>query len=615
MISSLRKKSRPQKQQSRWSLTALEQRLMLAGDVAASQPSLEPAAAVSMPAATTNNSDLVFVDPSVPNLDQIVNELDQPYELVLLDANRSGLDQMTEALKGRSNVRSMHVIAHGEVGQIKLGDHVIDQQALVAAQEAIRSWQSALTTDADILIYSCNTGEGEIGKQFVSQLSRLSGADVAASIDKTGGMLAGGDWDLERVTGTIEASLALGTQLRDRFEGTLGISIRAAGLTGEEQMDLIVDGSVVQTFTVGGNAYAGQFETYNYDVDGVDVNDVRIAFTNDFFDPDNSIDRNLRVDQITIDGVVYQTEDPSVFSTGTWKPGGVVAGFVENEFLHTNGYFQYSDNDPAAGSLISITAQGFEGDENISLLIDGVEVQSWSGIGTGVDQYIHQADSTVSADQIRVAFTNDFFDAPNGIDRNVRVDQIAVDGSVYQSEAPTVWSTGTWISGLGITPGFHQRDVLHGNGYFQYEAGPATNPGEIGLTLDALTIDEDTGVLNFVVFRGGGTDGTVTVDYETSSGSADSSDYTPISGTLTFADGVTGQQVSLNINDDSLPEADESFSLTLSNPTGGATLAAITTQVVTIHDDDENIGGEIFEDSFESVSGWTTEPFDNDTTT
>lgn len=74
---------------------------------------------------------------------------------------------------------------------------------------------------------------------------------------------------------------------------------------------------------------------------------------------------------------------------------------------------------------------------------------------------------------------------------------------------------------------------------------------------------------------------TVTVQYATTDGSALSGlDYTSTTGTLTFTGGVTSQNITIPILNDALNEADETFTLTLSNPTQatlGNTLSVTTT--------------------------------------
>ena len=64
--------------------------------------------------------------------------------------------------------------------------------------------------------------------------------------------------------------------------------------------------------------------------------------------------------------------------------------------------------------------------------------------------------------------------------------------------------------------------------------------------------------------------GTVTVDYATADGTADGDDYTASSGTLSFAAGETSKSISVAIGDDEVNEDDETFTVTLSNPSGAA---------------------------------------------
>jgi chitinase len=79
---------------------------------------------------------------------------------------------------------------------------------------------------------------------------------------------------------------------------------------------------------------------------------------------------------------------------------------------------------------------------------------------------------------------------------------------------------------------------------------------------------------------------TVTVKYATANGSATAGqDYTAVSGTVTFTAGQISKQVSVTVLGDTAAEADETFSLTLSAPSG-ASLGAVKTSTVTITNDD-----------------------------
>jgi len=92
-------------------------------------------------------------------------------------------------------------------------------------------------------------------------------------------------------------------------------------------------------------------------------------------------------------------------------------------------------------------------------------------------------------------------------------------------------------------------------------------------------------VASFVVSLSRAATAPVTVRWATANGTATAgSDYTAGSGTVTFAAGVTSQTVAVNVTGDTAVEADETFTVTLSSPSG-ATLGTATA-TGTIRNDD-----------------------------
>ena len=90
--------------------------------------------------------------------------------------------------------------------------------------------------------------------------------------------------------------------------------------------------------------------------------------------------------------------------------------------------------------------------------------------------------------------------------------------------------------------------------------------------------------------RTGSTQGTVSVDFTTSSGTATAgSDFTTTTGTLIFLDGEASRTISIPTLSDTTQELFETFTVTLSNPVG-ATLGAQSTATVTIADFDDRDG-------------------------
>ncbi len=76
----------------------------------------------------------------------------------------------------------------------------------------------------------------------------------------------------------------------------------------------------------------------------------------------------------------------------------------------------------------------------------------------------------------------------------------------------------------------------------------------------------------------------VTVTYKTVAGTADGSDFTPVSGTLTFAPGEMKKTVTVKVAGDARQEANETFQLSLSSPSG-ATLAKTSAMATIVNDD------------------------------
>ena len=120
------------------------------------------------------------------------------------------------------------------------------------------------------------------------------------------------------------------------------------------------------------------------------------------------------------------------------------------------------------------------------------------------------------------------------------------------------------------------------------ENDPAPQAGTVQLSAVSYSVAENVaGNITLTVTRTSGSDGSIIVDYTTLNESATAgADYTLSMGTLSFADGITSQNITIPIIDDSIYEGDETFSVNLSNVTGGATLGANQSAQITITEND-----------------------------
>ena len=181
---------------------------------------------VQTPALQTDH-ELVFIDARVPDSDALVRDITaqaaagRSIEVIRIGENEDGIAAITQALAGRTDVSAVHMIAHGSAGSTQLGDTPLDQDSLLLRAGEIAGWGQALSADADMLLYGCNTGEGGAGQALVQGLAQLTGADVAASDDLTGFSGLGGNWNLEVQSGHIEAQLAIDPQMRALWNNVL----------------------------------------------------------------------------------------------------------------------------------------------------------------------------------------------------------------------------------------------------------------------------------------------------------------------------------------------------------------------------------------------------------
>lgn len=170
--------------------------------------------------------EIVFIDHQLTDRETLLKGLAPNAEAILLDGDRDGVEQIAEALQGRSGIDAVHILSHGEAASLQIGTATLDADTITGRYAAaLAGLRTALSPDADLLIYGCDFAGGEAGARAVALLSEATGADVAASVDPTGAAALGGDWDLERHTGTVEAQLAVDESARAAYAGLLATAV------------------------------------------------------------------------------------------------------------------------------------------------------------------------------------------------------------------------------------------------------------------------------------------------------------------------------------------------------------------------------------------------------
>ncbi len=158
--------------------------------------------------------EIVFVDQGVADYESLVRDIQQRqstttmYEVILLNANESGVARISALLSERQDVDAIHLVSHGSDGGLRLGSDWLTSENVAGYAWQLDEWRFALGEDADLLIYGCDLASSDAGRELLTVLAAACDCDVAASTDDTGHAMFGGDWDLEYSTGSIETNVA-----------------------------------------------------------------------------------------------------------------------------------------------------------------------------------------------------------------------------------------------------------------------------------------------------------------------------------------------------------------------------------------------------------------------
>lgn len=197
-----------------------------------------PASASSVQAGGTTQQaaaevrELVVIDSRVPQSDELIASFDRqreqgrPIDVLVLDPDHNGIAQVSawlEQAREQSDVHysAIHLLAHAEPGSLQLGSSALDLAALRSSASQVAGWGQSLTGEADLLLYGCELAGDVAGRELVDALAALTGADVAASVDRTGQAALGGDWDLEYRQGQVDAADLLDVTMQQQWQAVL----------------------------------------------------------------------------------------------------------------------------------------------------------------------------------------------------------------------------------------------------------------------------------------------------------------------------------------------------------------------------------------------------------
>ncbi len=205
-----------------WQVQALESRFMAACDIApipaADLSSLDVPQDVETDAARPH--EVIFVDERAMNSRALQNALVRNADVVVVSANRDGISQMSEYVAANPGLRAIHLVSHGQAGELQFGNSVITRSKLESRRAELASWKKSLASQADLLIYGCSFASSQEGRSSIQELRRWTGLDIASSTDLTGSPTDAANWNLEYQQGRLKRRFPLPMRFNNRLMAT-----------------------------------------------------------------------------------------------------------------------------------------------------------------------------------------------------------------------------------------------------------------------------------------------------------------------------------------------------------------------------------------------------------
>ena len=447
------------------------------------KPSVVTTAAV---APVQRSSELVFVDTATPDYETLVEAMRTAaqaeglnVEFVLIDNEKDGIGKITETLAGKKDLDAIHVISHARDGAVQLGSSELDFGTLVKRATQIKSWGNALTTDGDILFYGCDLAASEEGKSLLDALSRLTGADVAASEDKTGAAAKGGDWQLEFRSGAIEAPILVSMPAQVEWNHTLVISGDDTGSTNEDTvLTVAAPGLLANDLAPTPGITAG------YDANYVVAND---ATANDLWEDlqGGGIDWNWDFGTVPVEntspltnydaGIIQSYAFPSSLGGGATVTGGLTD--PQSEASTSFEFWFKADSSATTGSYLIFEAGDTSGGMAIvyNATSDRIELHYVDNTSGG----IYQLNAPLGAINPRTEF--------------IQVVAVVDDAG----EALRLYINGGSGNGVGVTAVFNESTA--GDNISDWSANDGSGLGQAdGNAGNGIVVAAASGAANFV---------------------------------------------------------------------------------------------------------------------
>ncbi|NEO86000.1 MAG: CHAT domain-containing protein [Spirulina sp. SIO3F2] len=418
-----------------------------------------------------NPEQAVFIDARVDSPEDLLFGAEAGMVSQIIERDEDGVavisEQLTVISEAVGELESVAIVAEGNVGNFWLGSEWLTAENIGDYQAGLAQWGGALASDADILLYSCFTALGATGEALVDGIASMVGADVAASVDVTGSVNYGGNWELEHNIGSIETENPFTPEIVDNWEGKLTtITVTNLNNTGSGSLrDAIQYNAMNGDFItfhpnlVGTLTLAGEDRRIDGELDWQQENitldaDSRIRFSGN----GNSRFAYITANNATIKNSVITNSNSANRNQGGairhTSPGGKL--IIENSIISGNTATVNGGGIYSTGGSISLINSTISGNLAASGVANGIYSQTGS-IAISSTGDFDLIDSIVTQPNSSINIT------ANNINVFTSIQSRGGDISLYAKNKITAFNSDNSISSNGLSGGdiniFAESDI------------------------------------------------------------------------------------------------------------------------------------------------------------
>ncbi len=421
-------------------------------------------------------SEIVIIDDTVGGGVELWSDVldrfgDEDIRVFVIDSSEDGIRQVTDILSEFEDVATLHIVSHGSAGNIQLGNTVLDATSLTSHGHELVAWEDSLSEDADILLYGCDVASSEDGRFLADGIAALTGADVAASDDRTGHKSLEGDWEFEYVVGRVESQIVFSDTVKQSWSHFLASS---APVDATIDVDTIVD-------AIDGDVTSVAQLLANKGTDGaISLREAIVAANNTGGHHEIVIGAGVYTLTLNTGAGEFEYGDLDVRADMTFVGAG-----ADLTIVNGNGWtrvFEVHENVNAGFSQMTITGGrgGNGGGINVKtgadVSVDHAKLHSNTGADGGA---IHMSVATL--DLFNVSIFNNVASNNGGglsLDGNVTLDTVAI----YNNSA----DTGGGINAAGANPIVSMINTTVSGNTAQVAGGIRTD--SLAFTIESSTI-------------------------------------------------------------------------------------------------------------------------------